>query len=102
MLFLSVPYILHNILKMVNETHTLLLCVRVCVSGGTGVVWKSYLAINYPLLCSNVQWSESERVWGSLQAAVHRHIPLLQSTTFTGSAGLCRKVHAVAESSVSH
>lgn len=59
MLFLSVPYILPNILKMVNE----MAAINKSVCCGAGVVRKSFLAINYPLLCSNVQWSESKRVF---------------------------------------
>lgn len=88
MLFLSTSYILPYILKMVNETAVI--NKSVSRRSGAGVVRKSYLAINYPLLCSNVQCSESKRVSGSPQTAIHCHIPLLQSAIFAGNEGLYR------------
>lgn len=72
MLYLSTSYILPNILKMVNETAVI--NKSVFRRSGAGVVRKSYLAINYLLLCSNVQCSESKRFLRTTQTASHRHI----------------------------
>lgn len=108
MLFLSVPYILPNIWKMVSETAA----INKSVCFGAAVqVWCGNLTWRLIALCSapmSIGVNQSGFFfcfffWGSEQTAIHLHTTLLQSTMFAGSEGLeLQKCPAVAENSVSH